>query len=261
MGDFYAYAESGTIAADDSRLLWDEVWRDPHTGEPERWNYLAELVLRALADRLPAGGRFAETGAGSGRLAAALTQPGGQAVYLDFSRASLRFLRGRGHSLVIGADVRALPLRDGVLDGCFSSGVLEHFPASEQRPILAEMARVTRPGGSVAIVTPYRTLLFLLGQSLLRKLNRWPFGYEEPLRTFRPLWPARVIIGEEYPFGFFMLYLGFLKTLRLRPLYRPLDRFFLALWRSSLGTSCAALDRGLARLLGGYLIVGSARVR
>lgn len=249
------------VAADNPRQRWDAVWCDPHTGEPERWNYLAELVGRALAERLPAGGQLAEAGAGSGRLAAALTRTGGQAVYLDFSRTSLRFLRGRGDGLVIGADVRALPLRDGVMTGCFSSGVLEHFPADEQRAILAEMARVTRPGGSVAVVTPYRTLLFLLGQRLLRKLKRWPFGYEEPLRTFRPLWPARVVIGEEQPFGFFMLYLGFLKTLRLGFLYRPLDRLLLALWQSSCGATFTAVDRGLARLFGGYLIVGSGRVR
>ncbi|HNW94070.1 MAG TPA: class I SAM-dependent methyltransferase [bacterium] len=241
--------------------LWDQVWQDPHTGEPERWNYLAELVYRALADRLPAGGRLAEAGAGSGRLAAALVRGGGQAVYLDFSRASLRFLAARGDGLTVGADVRALPLRPGVLDGCFSSGVLEHFPEPEQRAILAEMARVVRPGGSVVLITPYRTQLFLLGQKLLRALNRWPFGYEEPLRTFRPLWPNHIISGAETPFGFFMLYLGLLKTLRLGFLYRPLDIVCLWLWQSPFGPSLGALDRALARLCGGYLLIGSARVR
>lgn len=242
--------------------LWDRVWHDPVTGEPERWNYLAELIAQELLPHLPRGGWCAEAGAGSGRLAAhACAAHGSRALYLDFSRASLRFLAARGDGCAVGGDVRALPLRDGTLACCFSSGVIEHFSAADQQRILAEQVRAVCPKGSVVVLAPYRTRLFLLGKRLLERLGRWPFGYEEPLASFRPLWPADTTVTAEYTFGFFMLWLGLLKTLRLTFLYRPLDALLLALWRSPLAGAVRPLDRLLARLLGGYLILGAAQVR
>ncbi|MCO8273975.1 class I SAM-dependent methyltransferase [Actinoplanes sp. TRM 88003] len=61
-----------------------------------------------------------------------------------------------------GAEVRgmirgsgtALPIRSGSVDVCYSSNVLEHVPDPEA--MLAEMVRVTRPGGTVFVsYTPW----------------------------------------------------------------------------------------------------------
>jgi len=50
------------------------------------------------------------------------------------------------------ADITGLPFRDGVFDVVFSIYVLEHV--GDPQPLLSEIARVLRPGGRCAILTP-----------------------------------------------------------------------------------------------------------
>ncbi|HUI02043.1 MAG TPA: class I SAM-dependent methyltransferase [Acidimicrobiales bacterium] len=49
----------------------------------------------------------------------------------------------------VAADGHRLPVPDGTSDVTFSSNVLEHVPAAA--PFLAEMVRVTRPGGTIYV--------------------------------------------------------------------------------------------------------------
>jgi len=53
----------------------------------------------------------------------------------------------------VGADIHALPFRDGVFDAVKASEVLEHVPAVAQA--LAECRRVLRPGGHLVITVPF----------------------------------------------------------------------------------------------------------
>lgn len=53
----------------------------------------------------------------------------------------------------VGADIVALPFRDGVFDAVKASEVLEHVPAVLQA--LAECRRVLRPGGHLVITVPF----------------------------------------------------------------------------------------------------------
>ncbi len=50
------------------------------------------------------------------------------------------------------ADLRALPVPDACVDRVIASEVLEHIP--DDRTALAEIARVLRPGGRVAVTVP-----------------------------------------------------------------------------------------------------------
>jgi SAM-dependent methyltransferase len=50
------------------------------------------------------------------------------------------------------ADLRALPVPDGSVDRVIASEVLEHIP--DDRTALAEIARVLKPGGRVAVTVP-----------------------------------------------------------------------------------------------------------
>ena len=58
------------------------------------------------------------------------------------------------------ADVRALPFGTGVFDGVFCINLFEHVP--EPAAVLAECARVLKPGGRVLAVTPNGDLALLL---------------------------------------------------------------------------------------------------
>lgn len=57
---------------------------------------------------------------------------------------------GQGH--VVVGDGMALPFPDGSFDKVVASEVLEHVP--DDRAVLAELARVTRRGGTLAVTVP-----------------------------------------------------------------------------------------------------------
>jgi SAM-dependent methyltransferase len=51
-------------------------------------------------------------------------------------------------------DVRTLPWADGEVDEILAEDILEHLPASETADVLAEWARVLRPGGLLTVKCP-----------------------------------------------------------------------------------------------------------
>jgi demethylmenaquinone methyltransferase/2-methoxy-6-polyprenyl-1,4-benzoquinol methylase len=95
------------------------------------------------------GHRVLDVCSGTGRsLDAARAAVGaeGAAVGIDFTEAMLRRARG---SVVLG-DALRLPFPDGSFDAAVSAFALRDV--ADQRVALVEMARVTRPGGGVAIL-------------------------------------------------------------------------------------------------------------
>jgi SAM-dependent methyltransferase len=112
----------------------------------------------AIEASFRSGGRVADIGCGTGRAIPALRAavgPGGGVLALDVTPEMLAQLRrcGRDHgaSLVLG-DAARLPLADASLDGIFAAGLVSHLHDPE--PGLAELARVTRGGGRLALFHP-----------------------------------------------------------------------------------------------------------
>ena len=115
---------------------------------------------RRLADRLglEPGAALLDLGCGPGdetRTLAARVVPGGRAVGLDLSQAMIDVARSRmaGTDLPVEFDVgdaQALPFADGTFDACRTERMLIHVP--EPRRALAEIVRVTRPGGRVGVI-------------------------------------------------------------------------------------------------------------
>ncbi|MDX2647180.1 class I SAM-dependent methyltransferase [Streptomyces sp. PA03-1a] len=58
----------------------------------------------------------------------------------------------REHGALLLADCAQLPLRDATLDAVFAAGLIGHLP--DPRACLRELARVTRPGGRLALFHP-----------------------------------------------------------------------------------------------------------
>jgi ubiquinone/menaquinone biosynthesis C-methylase UbiE len=105
--------------------------------------------MQWLSDQVPPAGRIADVGCGPGRDLALLRARGLRAVGIDLSEA---MLRTGGHAGVIQADMRRLPLRDDCLDGIWCQAALLHVPHQHVPAVLAEFARVTRPGGALHLV-------------------------------------------------------------------------------------------------------------
>jgi ubiquinone/menaquinone biosynthesis C-methylase UbiE len=110
------------------------------------------VILDAL--RLAPGRRALDVGCGLGDDVHALAErvPGGEAFGVDVSEGMIEEARRRARpdqpvSFQV-ADARALPFADGAFDAVRAERLLMHVPDAPRA--VAEMVRVTRPGGRVA---------------------------------------------------------------------------------------------------------------
>ncbi|MER7923515.1 MULTISPECIES: class I SAM-dependent methyltransferase [unclassified Streptomyces] len=133
----------GARAAD-----WDS--RFPDDG-PAYAAAVAELGLRE-------GNRVLDAGCGTGRALPPLRKAVGRSGVVlgaDLTpamlEAAVRAGRDREGQLLL-ADVAALPLRPESLDAVFGAGLIAHLPRPEAN--LRELARVVRPGGTLALFHP-----------------------------------------------------------------------------------------------------------
>jgi demethylmenaquinone methyltransferase / 2-methoxy-6-polyprenyl-1,4-benzoquinol methylase len=105
-------------------------------------------VMVRAAGVMP-GRRVLDVCAGTGRSLEAVRSvigPNGIAVGVDFTEAMLR--RARGHRVL--GDALRLPFSDGGFDASVSAFAVRDV--ADQRRLLEEMARVTAPGGGVALL-------------------------------------------------------------------------------------------------------------
>lgn len=102
---------------------------------------------------MQAGDRVADVGCGTGRALTpmrAAVGPTGTVAGVDLTPAMVERAAARGPALV--GDARRLPFADASLDVVFAAGLLHHLPDAEAG--LAELARVTKPGGRLALFHP-----------------------------------------------------------------------------------------------------------
>lgn len=131
-----------------------DVWAvgaayEPYVG---RWS---RFVAREFVPWLGVGpgGRWLDVGCGTGSLMQAVYAAAapGLVVGIDSSAGFARYARdqvGRPRSHVLVADARAIPGRQATFDATVS-GLVINFIATPGR-VIEEMARVVRPGGTVA---------------------------------------------------------------------------------------------------------------
>ncbi|THJ75806.1 class I SAM-dependent methyltransferase [Candidatus Frankia alpina] len=116
---------------------------------------------------VPAGCRLLDLGCGAGRHSFEAFRRGADVVALDYSLGEVSgvnamlaamALEGQAPATARAAAVRgdalALPFADATFDRVIIAEVLEHLPADTA--VMAEIARVLRPGGWVAVTVPNR---------------------------------------------------------------------------------------------------------
>ena len=130
----------------------------------EQWDTIRALhspdlrVEQALAEALEdvALGALLDVGTGTGRIAELLAPRAGQVTAFDKSPEMLRIARARLQHLPTGSvdlvqgDFTALPFADAAFDTVLFHQVLHY--AQEPEAVLAEAARVARPGATIAVV-------------------------------------------------------------------------------------------------------------
>ncbi|WP_432825116.1 methyltransferase domain-containing protein [Dactylosporangium sp. CA-092794] len=133
----------------------------------------------AVADAgLAPGGVVADVGCGTGRALPALrgaVGPDGTVIGIDLTPQMLAAARDRAGTCAAAlllADARRLPLAGGSVDAVFAAGLVNHLPDVDAG--LAELARITRPGGRLVLFHPS-------GRAALAARHGRPLRPDEPL--------------------------------------------------------------------------------
>lgn len=140
---------------------------------PARFGYMRRVLLEEL--RLaPVGLQVLDIGCGGGLLAEEFARLGCAVIGVDPSEKSLAVARthAAGHGLTIRyqcATGEALPFADKSFDIAYCCDVLEHV--NNLRQVIAETARVLRPGGTFLYDTINRTVQSRL--IVIKLLQEW----------------------------------------------------------------------------------------
>ncbi len=106
--------------------------------------------LDLALDMLPTDGTILDLACGTGRMAAAVIGRGQPAIGVDSSLPMAARAEAAGVPAAVG-DAFSTPFRDDLFDGVVSLRFAFHY--EELAPLLKEMRRVTRPGGTLVFDT------------------------------------------------------------------------------------------------------------
>lgn len=112
-------------------------------------DWIGTAHLGELRDALGAGARVADIGCGPGHQTEHLRRLGLRAYGFDLS---FEMLAALGIPDMAQADMRALPIRTGGLDGVWCSAALLHIPRAMVPRVLGEFHRVLRPEGRLGLM-------------------------------------------------------------------------------------------------------------
>jgi 2-polyprenyl-6-hydroxyphenyl methylase/3-demethylubiquinone-9 3-methyltransferase len=151
----------------DNAIYDTEPWRDEgrllytlYALTPPRFAYLRDTLMRTLGRGL-AGMRALDVGCGGGFLAEEFAKMGCRVTGIDPSGPTIR--QAAEHARDVGLPItyrvapgEAIPFDDGEFDIVYCCDVLEHVDDLDR--VIAESARVLRPGGVYLFDTINRTL-------------------------------------------------------------------------------------------------------
>jgi SAM-dependent methyltransferase len=166
------------VDGQDDPQAWIDVL-DTVAREPA---YAAYKARTAELLRARPGGRYLEVGTGTGSDALAFAARFGvDVVGVDVSETMVAEARRRGLAEAFVADAGALPFADMTFDGSWADRTFQHLERPERA--LAELVRVTKPGGLVVVVDPdYDTqVVDVRDQDLARRVLR--FRADDALRN------------------------------------------------------------------------------
>lgn len=134
--------------------LWSATYDEPNSAFD-----IDEPIVKQIIDSLPAGVAL-DAACGTGRWAAFLAERGHQVIGVDGSPDMLAHARRRVPTgRFLNGDLYRLPVADAAVDLVVCALALTHVP--DLAPVIAEFARVLRPGGHVVISDIHREAVTL----------------------------------------------------------------------------------------------------
>jgi ubiquinone/menaquinone biosynthesis C-methylase UbiE len=152
-----------------SQETWDAFFSDfylrVHAGGEDREAVREQALAATALSGCPAGGEVLDVACGFGRHAVPLAQEGYRVTGVDRSAPLLAEAQRRAGAdarwpRLVEADYRELPFADASFDAALNLYTsIGYLGDEEDARVLAEIARVLRPGGRLVIETMHRDLL------------------------------------------------------------------------------------------------------
>jgi SAM-dependent methyltransferase len=148
-------AGPGAISSSEVYRDWAPTYDEPGNGMID----IEEPVVRHILDGLPVGAAL-DAACGTGRHAAYLAQHGHRVIGVDQSAEMLEHAARRlPEADLRQGDLQLLPVADDAVDTIVCGLALAHVP--DLAPVLAEFARVLRPGGPLVVSAAHLLLSYL----------------------------------------------------------------------------------------------------
>lgn len=133
------------------------------------WHRAKRNVVVRVLERLPAEGPVVDVGCGGGAMLRDV--PVAPAFGTEPSAGAARHAARSSPGAVVRAEGSALPLRDESVGCVLALDVIEHHPRPEE--LLAEAARVLRPGGLLVVTVPAYDWMWSYADHVLGHYRRY----------------------------------------------------------------------------------------
>lgn len=148
-GTLYARGGAGGEAA--ASCDYDAYYHEANLSVPSFIERRLDEIIGGFAP-FRRTGRLLDIGCGAGTLLRAARRAGWDAAGTEVSRPAVEHVRGEGFEVFAG-ELQEARFPDGHFDVVTASEILEHLP--DPRVLLAEAARILRPGGLFWGTTPH----------------------------------------------------------------------------------------------------------
>lgn len=161
---------------------WDKYWEKNTSVGSSLYDvagaFYRKFIIRPglnyfISKHFSPGENLLHAGCGSGQVDADINRKF-RITALDISSSALNLYRqfNQNNLRIIRGDIFRLPFEDGVFDGTYNLGVLEHFSEEEVALILNELRRVIKPEGKILIFWPSESGLSVRFLKIIHALLR-----------------------------------------------------------------------------------------